>query len=443
MNTKDYIKYIKELFALSWPLVMGNLGVVLIGAGSVFVAAKFSTEALAAVSIANSIINCIIIFGMGLLSAISPVLANKRGKKEHIKKYFISTIEFSIVLAFLAMLVILLSIPLVEKIGFDPILIPMIKQFMFISAFSTFGIFLAIALKEYLQSFEIVFIPNLIAIVGVVINLFLNFALVWGWGGLPKLGSNGLAYADLIMRYFMAGAMLLYCVGFMRIRIYHELKYFKNLIKVGLPISLAILLEFVAFNLITLVMGHVAGIYAAAQNILITITNATFMIPLAISSALAVKVGYANGARNYKDLKGYSFSGIGVCVGFMAICAVFFWYMPANVIKIFTSAAEILKIGIPILILIGIYQIFDGLQVSLRGISTGLKRTKIILIRDFAAYWVIGLPLGFLFALKYHMNLYGLWIGIAISIFALSVFLLICLIRELKKIKKQSQEQSL
>src|SRR5574344_2894888 len=122
MNIKKYINYIKELFTLSWPLVMGNLGVVLIGAGSVFVAAKYSTEALAAISIANSVINCIIMFGMGLLSAISPVLANIRGKKGQIKKYFVSTVEFSIFLGFLSMIVTLLSIPFVEKIGFDPTL---------------------------------------------------------------------------------------------------------------------------------------------------------------------------------------------------------------------------------------------------------------------------------------------------------------------------------
>src|SRR5574344_2204873 len=115
MNIKKYINYIKELFTLSWPLVMGNLGVVLIGAGSVFVAAKYSTEALAAISIANSVINCIIIFGMGLLSAISPVLANIRGKKGQIKKYFVLTMEFAGMLDFFAMLATLLCVPMVEK----------------------------------------------------------------------------------------------------------------------------------------------------------------------------------------------------------------------------------------------------------------------------------------------------------------------------------------
>ncbi|MBP7211214.1 MATE family efflux transporter [bacterium] len=434
MNFKIYINYLREVLTLSFPMMMGNLGAMLIGAGSVLVAAKYSTDTLAAISIANSVISCIVIFGIGMLAAVSPVLANRRGEKKSIKKYFVPTVEFSLVLAFFAMIVILLSIPCLEHVGFDPKIMPMIKQFMFISAFSTFGVFLQIALKEYLQAFEIVMFPNMLAFVSVFLNLILNFALVFGWGGLPALGVKGLAIADLIMRYFMGITMLVYCMVFINIHNYHENKYFVSLLKIGLPISFAILLEFLAFNLGTIIMGHVAGVYAACQNILVTITSITFMIPMAISNALSVKVGFANGAKNFTDLIRYSIVGIFASLLFMGFCSILLWSMPNLCIKIFSSDTSVLKICVPILIVIGFYQIFDGLQVSLGGIFKGLKKTKSIMVADLVAYWVVGLPIGFILAFKYHMNLYGLWVGLAISIFTLSLFLLIFLFRALKKI---------
>lgn len=435
-NIKLYLKYVKDLFNLAMPMIMGNLGVILIGAGDVFVAAKYSTNALASISIANSIIVCIFTFGIGLLTGISPLLSNFRGEKNSIKKYFLPTIIFSMILAFFASISILLCIPLIDKIGFEPVLISNIKKYMFICAFSTFGAYLLIGLKEYLQAFEIVIFPNFINFIAVFVHLFFDFVFVFGWYNLPKMGTVGLAYATLLSRTLFGLILLLYCLKFLKIRYYRDIQYFISLLKIGFPIAMAILLEFTAFYIVTLIVGKISGIYAASQSILITITTATFMIPLAISNAIAVKVGFANGARNFIDLKRYAFAGVTVSVGFMAIWALGFILFPKLFINIFTNDPALVKICVPILVLAGIFQIFDGLQVSLGGVFKGLKKTNIIMLGDFGAYWLIGLPLGLILAFKYHMNLYGFWIGLTIAIFSLGIILLLLLFNQLKKIKR-------
>lgn len=436
-ETKSYFTYVKELFNLALPMIMGNLGVILIGAGDVFVAARYSTNTLASVSIANSIICCIFLFGIGLLASVSPLLSNFRGAKSEIKKYFLPTISFSMMLAFLSSLLVLLFIPFLGKMGFNPILVPSMKKYMFICAFSTFGGYLQAGLKEYLQAFEIVVFPNFLNIIGVFFHLFLDFVFVFGWFHFPAMGAVGLAIATLLSRTILGLVLLFYCLIFIRVRKYRDFEYFKKLLKIGFPIAMAILLEVAAFNVITLVIGRVSGLYAAAQNILLTLVTSSFMIPLAISNAIAVKVGFANGACNFVDLKRYSIAGISISVGFMAVCALVFIFFPQFCTNIFTHDFELVKICVPILLLAGIFQIFDGLQVSLGGVFKGIKKTNIVMFGNFTAYWLIGLPLGFIFAFKYHMELYGFWIGLTIAIFALATILLLILFRQFKKIKNQ------
>lgn len=438
-DVNAYPNYVKELFKLASPMMMGSLGMVLIGAGDVFVAARYSTNTLASISIANSILNCIFLFGIGLLASISPLLSNFRGSKSNIKKYFLPTVNFAMVLAILSSTLIFLFIPLLCRLGFEPVLIPSMKKYMFICAFSTFGAYLQMALKEYLQAFEIVLFPNFLNIIGVFFHLFLDFVFVFGWFGLPAMGAVGLAVATLLSRTFLGLILLLYCLRFIRVRKYKDLWYFVNLLKIGFPIATAMLLEILAFNLVTIFIGRVSGIYAAGQNILLTLTTATFMIPVAISSAIAVKVGFANGACNYRDVKKYSTAGIAVSVGFMAICAVGFIFFPRFFVNIFTNDPVLIKICVPILVLAGIFQIFDGLQVALGGVFKGLKSTNIVMLGNLAAYWLIGLPLGYILAFKYDMDLYGFWIGLTISIFSLSMILLIILFKRFKTLKEIKQ----
>lgn len=434
-EVKSYPIYIKELFNLASPIIMGNLGMILIGAGDVFVAARCSTNTLASISIANSIVSTVFLFGIGLLASISPLLSNFRGEKNNVKKYFLPTINFALILGLFSCIFILLSILIVERLGFERVLLPDIKKYMFICAFSSFGAYLQMALKEYLQAYEIVIFPNLLNILGVFLHLFLDFTFVFGLFGLPAMGTIGLAVATILSRTILGLILLLYCFKFIRVIKYRDFEYFYYLLKIGFPIAMSILLEVFAFNLITVLIGRVSGVYAAAQNILLTITTATFMIPMAISNAIAVKVGFANGAGNFIDLKRYAFSGITISMGFMAICAVCFVAFPKIFINIFTQDSTLVKICVPILILAGLFQIFDGMQVSLGGIFKGLKKTKIVMLGNFTAYWLIGLPLGLLLGFKSGMMLYGFWIGLTIAIFSLALILFFILLRQLKKIK--------
>ena len=338
-------------------------------------------------------------------------------------------------LGVIVMFAVLASIPLIDYLHFEAKLVPMIKEYMFVTAFATFGGYLHAALKEFLQAFEIVLFPNLVTVFSVFLNIALNVTLVFGLGPFPSLGVLGLAVASFIVRYFMGFALLIYCFRVMNFNDYKDFEYYKSLIKIGIPISCAIMVEFIAFNSIAIIMGRVSGVYAAAQNLVCTLTTVSFMVPLAISNAIAVKVGFANGAKNINDLKRYSFVGIVMSVGFMMLSALIFSSFPHFLVGLFTQDNNLVKISVPVLYILSVFQIFDGLQVALAGIFKGMKKTGIVLVSNFVAYWLLSIPLGYTLAFHFNLNLRGFWYGLASAAVLLCVMMVIMLLKSIKKLE--------
>ena len=251
------------------------------------------------------------------------------------------------------------------------------------------------------------------------------------------MGAKGLALATLCVRTICGLILFFYCFRMCDFDLKFDTKYIKQLLKIGYPIAIAMILEFFGFNIVTIIMSRVSSLYAAAQSILITITSATFMVPLAISNAMAIKVGYSNGAKNYLDIKKYSVAGCTFAVGFMSICAMLFLLFPRQIISLFTIDENLIKVCIPVVMMSSIYQIFDGLQVSFSGILKGLKKTLFVTIAIVFGYWVVGIPLGYLLAFKFNFNLLGFWIGLAISIFTMCVVMGMFIRHLLNKLKKE------
>lgn len=429
MSKHDLRYYVKELLTIAAPIIMGNLGFILIGIGDVVVAGRHSTDTFAAISLATAIINCILTFGVGLIASISPLLSNYRGEKKPIKRYFYPSIRFSMILAVINCILILAAIPVIPHMGFEQKLVPDIQNYMLITAFSTFGAYLHACLKEFLQAFEIVMFPNLVTIFCVFLNIALNVIFVFGFGPIPSLGVIGLAIASFLVRYFMGIALLIYCFINMKFSNYHEKGYYKALLSIGMPISLAVLVEFIAFNSVAIFMGRVSGVYAAAQNLVCSLTTVSFMIPFAISNAIAVKVGFANGAGQIEDLKKYSFVGVMLSVGFMICSALVFCSFPKFLVGLFTVDDVLFKIAVPVIYIIAVFQVFDGLQIALAGICKGVKQTDIVLLANFLAYWCVSVPVGYILAFKYNFKLVGFWIGLCCA----AIILCAIMIYKLKK----------
>ena len=430
---KNFKIYTKDLLQIAFPIILGNLGFIMIGVGDVIIAGKHSTDTLAAISLATAIINCITIMGIGILGSISPVLSNYRGANKEPEKYFYPSLKFTFVLSILISLIIAGFIPFIDKFGFESHLNPLIKDYFFVTAFSVFGGYLHYMSKEFLQSFEIVLFPNILTIFCIFLNLGLNIIFTFGFGIIPEMGAKGLAIASLLVRYVMGITLFLYCFKKIKIKYHKDKNYYKDMLKVGIPSSLAIMIEFVAFNSITVIMGRVSGVYAAAQNIICTITSIAFMVPLAIGNAAGVKVGFANGAKKFKSLKQYADIALVLSASFMAFSAVIVATAPGVVTSLFTNDKELINVCVPIIYMLCFFQVFDGLQAAFAGIFRGLKRTEIIMLGNFISFWLIALPLGCILALHFKLNLLGFWCALIVAAIILCLIMYCNLLKEYRK----------
>ena len=428
--------YIKDILNIALPIMMGNLGFILIGVGDVIVAGRHSTDTLAAVSLATAIINCIMMLGIGVISSISAILSNYRGAGKQAEKYFYPSLKFASIMSIIMSIAIMAFIPLIDKFGFEARLVPLIKDYFWVTAFSTFGAYLHCMSKEYLQAFEIVVFPNVLTVICIFVNLILNIIFAFGFGPIPEMGVKGLAIASLLTRYLMGLVLFWYCYKKTKIQHHKDKNYYKDLLKVGLPTSLAVVIEFVGFNAITIILGRISGIYAAAQNIVCTLSSISFMIPFAISNATAVKVGFANGAKYYKSLRRYAYTGIGLSVAFMTCSAIFVSTFPEFLVSLFTKDRELINVCLPIVLMLCFFQVFDGLQVALAGVFKGIKQTSVVMISNFVGYWLVSIPLGCFLAFHYNLNLLGFWYGLISASVVLCSIMFITMLIKFRKMKQ-------
>ncbi len=435
-----YKKHLIELIAIAMPMVIGNLGHVLTGATDVLIAAKHSIDTLASIAIANSILFTIFIVGLGLMTGVSIILSNYRGEKKPTKKYFFSGVILSQILAAIICLIIIGCAFMIPFMGFEEKLVKHIQEYMIVTSFSMFGMYLYQEIKEFLQAHEIVNFPNMILLVTVFINLFLDIVLVFGWGPIKPLGVIGLAVSTTFVRTLLGIIMVFYTWNIIKTqhdKEQYNFEYMKNVLKIGFPIGIGLLFEFLGFNIITMCVGREAGVLAATHNILITLIDATFMIPLAISSAIAIKVGYYNGAKNLEEVKNYGKVGVTISTIFMCFCSLMFLWQPKFFIGIFTTDEKIITIALPIVSLFALFEIADGLQIALGGILKGLKMTKQVTCCVLSSYWLFGIPLGFYLAYSQGMLLKGFWIGITSALFLIAIFESIIIYKKIKKLEQE------
>ena len=416
------IKAIKSLYILILPIVLGQLGQMLIGAGDVYIASKYSTHSVAAIGVANGVINPIFLFGIGLMMGISPSLAIVRGGSKMADESLFTVSIYGLICG-LALTLVTLALNLaVPYLGFEKSMIPSIQKYVSIVSWS-FPFAIAFqAIKEYLQAKEEVLIPNLLSLVAVVVNLAANYILVFGLGGFAGFGEVGLALASVFIRVLLYFSILIY--AFKEKTLYKfSSKLALDIFKFSFPIAFMFFLEVLAFCTVTILSGTIGVVAAAANNIVMTMASLAFMVPLSISSAVAVKIGHALGEKNAENIKSFTKAALIITGGFILISATCFFILPEIMMNFMSSDSAVIKLGISLLFIVAIFQISDGSQVVLAGILRGLESTKLSSILILFGYWVVGIPTGYYLAFHQNQGAQGLWIGLAIALTLCACFL--------------------
>ena len=428
---------LKQILIFAGPIIFGQIGLMLIGTGDMIIAGRYSRECLAAIGLAIAILNPIQISALGLQFAIGPILAQKRGKGEDTHNDYWTIIAYSLLVSIASCLLSVASYFLVPILDYGPDLNPIIQEYILITSFSTFGLGLYQGVKEFYQSQEKTMFANIVAIAGSLVNFGLAWALVFGQWGFPALNETGLAWACLIVRVIMGIGLVFFSWRFWKTSKKIEWSLMKKFFKIGLPVSASLFFEILAFCSVTLFVGRFAEEQIAANNLALNVGSLAFMIPLSLSSAVAVKVGHAFGEKDFLRIRIFSQMSLLASFVFALIMGVTFYFFPHNILAFYTNDLVVIEWGKKLLFWVACFQLFDGVQITISGILRGLNVTRPSSIAIFIGYWIIGIPLGYYLGFYTNLEAQGFWIGLAISLAVVALMLGVVLKNQMRGLIKQ------
>ncbi|MEE8368235.1 MAG: MATE family efflux transporter [Thermoanaerobaculia bacterium] len=421
---------------LAGPLIGGQLALIGMNFVDTVMAGSLNAEALAAVAIGSSVWSPIMLLVTGVLMAAPPAVAQYQGagKLEEIAPYIRQVLWLSLCLGVAAILAAVNLKPILEFADVQPEIVPIATGYLKalcwgVPAWSVYMV--ARLLSEGVGKT----LPTLyFGLVGLLVNIPVNYVLMHGHLGFPALGAVGCGYATAVVWWVQCLGMLIYVAkhpDYRRLALFRSLEPFRRehvseILRVGIPIGLSLFIETGLFAAVSLLIGSLGTVIVAGHQVALNFAALTFMVPLGISMAITIRVGNAVGRGDLKEAKFAGFVGIGLTVAVQFVSASIMFTMPQAISQIYTRDPAIIAIAVQLLFLAAIFQLSDGLQVGCAGALRGYKDTQIPMRLTIVAYWLVGLPLGYFLGLRLGYGAEGVWIGL---IFGLSLAALLLLRR--------------
>lgn len=411
-RTENWREELRGLLGLSWPLIVNNLSIAGIHTADAMMSGRLGAESLAAVAVGGSVWFFGFAFAMGTLMAISPIAARHygAGSPELIGRYTRQGIYLAIVVGLLVIFIGgRLVGPLLEAVGIDPEFRQLTEDYVGALILGAPAIFIFLALRFTNEGMGETKPIMYASVFSLVANIFLNYVLMFGHFGAPALGVVGCGYASAITMWLIMIALAMYMKKstvyrplqiFARIGSIH-LKELKEILVLGVPIAITITAEAGLFNAVSVLMGTRGAAIAAAHLVAINFAMTMFMIPLALSSGITIRVGHALGAGNSQAARFSGAFGIFVCAVFMSCSAVAMLFFRDAVVGLYTNDPSVKSIAITLLLAAAIFQIADGVQIGSAGALRGFKDTRVPMAINIFAFWVLAFPLAYLAAVTY------------------------------------------
>lgn len=443
MSLQPLSKHFRATFLIAYPIVLSQLGHITVGVADSIMVGELGTDPLAAVSLANSIFSLVLMFGIGISMAITPLVAAADGEGDQKRSgiIFRHGLVINLLAAGLLGLLILASsslLPLLEQpeqvveitIPYLLIITSSLPPFMF---FQTF--------KQYAEGLSYTRTAMFITLSANLLNIVLNYLLIYGKFGFPELGLNGAGWATLISRVVMAMVMFLYATRatwFRQNLVIQKLQkqLIVRLLKIGIPTGFQYVFEVGAFSFAAIMMGWLGAQALAAHQIALNMAAVSYMMVTGIAAASTVRVGNQLGKQDIPNMRRAGFSAILMGLGLMSVAAVVFvtgkFFLPS----LYIDEPEVIELAGSLLIIAAFFQLSDGAQAVGLGALRGMADVKVPTIITLVAYWIVGLPVGYWLAFVANLGPHGIWLGLLISLTIAAVLLFVrfyYLSRRLKK----------
>ena len=415
-------QHIKATGILSIPIIISQVGHIVTSMADNIFLGFIGIEEQAAGILSGNVFTLLLVFSIGMSQGLTPLIANAHvnnqlnQKASLLKNSLVLNVVISIVLFVLAS-VFAANLNLLNQPKDVAILT---RPFIEVISFSLVPVTVFFTLKQYAEGLTNTRASMYISVIGNILNIILNYCLIYGKFGLPCMGYMGTAWATFWARVFMAVAFALYIFyhkklkeivkPFLQERV--TLPQLKKLFNIGIGPALQFVFEVAAFALAGIMAGWLGKITLDAHGIALSIAAFTYMFTSGISGAASIRVANYKGLNDWKNIKIAGRAGFVLAAFIMAGFAVVFLLFYETLPTFFNKHQEVIKVSSGLLLVAAVFQLFDGIQVTGLGILRGLSDVKIPTLIALTAYWIIALPLAYFFGFTEKLDIYGIWYGL-------------------------------
>ncbi|MDF3076223.1 MAG: efflux family protein [Sphingobacteriaceae bacterium] len=433
-----YVKYkphYQTSLRLAIPVVISQLGHTLVQtADSVIIGHFAGTVPLAAVSLVNSIFTIVLVTGIGIAYGLTPLIAQENGRENYTEcgKLLSNSLFINLISGiFLFVPVYFGLLTVIDRLGQSPEVVVLAKPFLGMLGFSIIPLMIFMAFKQFAEGLGFTKQAMMISIWGNVLNIILGIIFVKGMFGIAPMGVRGVGLSTLIDRVLMATVMGIYVFRsrhfkpYLKSFILRRISWIRSLkiLKIGAPVAMQYTFEVSAFGGAAILMGTIGTVQQAAHQVAISLAAITYMMASGISAAAAVKAGNNFGKRDFAELRNSAISNYHIALAFMLGTAFIFIAFHSYLPWIYTSDPAVISIAAQLLIIAGLFQLFDGAQVVGLGILRGMGDVNIPTFITFLAYWIVGLPVGYLLGITLGLGANGIWMGLTLGLLVSALFL--------------------
>ena len=437
------------MLRLALPVVVAELGWTAMATVDTLMVGRLGAEAIGAVSLGSAVFMAVGIFGMGVLLGLDTLVSQAygAGRMRDCHRSLIHGIYTAVFLTLPLSGLLWVLLRVLPRFGIHPEVLALTGPYLEPVAWSLLPLLLYAASRRFLQATGHVTTVMVVLVTANVVNALTNWGLVFGHWGLPELGVVGAGYATLVSRIFMS-SVLLGAIVFFELRrrtglfatpLGVEWARVRELFALGLPAAFHITLEMGLFSVATGLASLLDPASLAAHQIALSVAATTFMVPLGVSSAGAVRVGHAMGAGDRDAVAAGGWMTMFLGVSFMLAAMVTLFVFPRQIIALFTEDAAVMEVGVSLLYVAAFFQLFDGLQVSAAGVLRGLADTRTPMVVGFVGYWILGLPTGYVLCFVLDRGVAGLWVGMLVGLLTVGVVLLLVWRRRLRVLYGESE----
>lgn len=411
------------MFALAAPLVIAELGWMSMSIVDTMMVGRLpdSAVAIGGVSLGGVLYYTCTIYGGSILLGLDTLVSQAYGAGK-LRECHRSLWAGALLAALLAVPVILATLGLtlaLPAFGVNRDIEPVAESYARILTFGTPPLLIYFCLRRYLQSMGIAR-PVMFALVSAnLVNFAANWLLIFGNLGFPAMGTDGSAWATVVARSYLAAVLLAALLFHNRRRGWKifaerrlEWERLRRLLRLGLPAATHVVLEIAVFAAATTLIARLDAVSLAAHQIAIVVASATFMVPLGISSAAAVRVGHAVGQSDPRRAGRSGWTAILMGAAFMTIAAVVLMGFPRHIASLYTSQTPVVEASVALLRIAALFQLFDAFQIVSVGALRGLGDTRTPMLVNLVLYWGVGLPAGYVICFHAGLGAAGMWIGL-------------------------------